>query len=1097
MSAAPRVCFLSSLPIPAAFREIRVASRVALSLILMAGGGNAWAEDETLSSPLRPDTAPAVGKIVNEPSALPPAWQAGTAYPEAVKRYGFAQNGEDLYVISGDTVGGGFTSALRRFNATTNIWTSLAPIPFPSEAPVAAFLGGKIYVADGFNFGGGFRIYNVANNTWSTGLTRPGVPDSFGGAAGAFNGKVFIVGGGSGNLNSTLLSIYDVASSTWSVGPSALSPFYLGGYAQSGRYLYLAGSITTTPGVISTVTQRLDMATNTWSTGPTWTTPRGQCALVIAGTKLIAMGGDANGGGGPSAQVDALDISVWPGGAWVASPDNLPSPRTQYSAGFASTGRVGGEIWSTGGEGPGAVILKEHLFRPAPTCAAYTFTTGAGGIVPGTTDTGNHTDDGSTQITIPFLYNIYDQQANVVSVGSNGHLTFGLVNDTFNPTCIPVANATYVIAPYWTDQCTGACTGVTGAGLGIFTSTSGVAPNRIFNIEWRTAYWNSGGNGVPLNYEVRLYEGQAAFDVIYGTVNTFTPPQPRSLSAGVQKSNVAGQYTLEGCDPAPTGGLHPPVSSGQLYHYTLTSTTCAPAPAPTGFLYALNEQNGSSNQIYGFSVDETTGALTLLPGFPLATGGNGTGVGASEGLAADTVNQRLYAINDTADTVSAYTIDSTTGALTAMPFSPIVLGGGNWNTVAVHPTGSPLLVGSSAVRSFNITSATAVQAAGSPYSITPATAFSSTFSRDGVYCYAGGNSGSTFAGFSVNPGTGVLTALAGSPFDSGAQFPVAYATDSQGRLFSANIGDAQLRVYTTAAGVPTPVTGNPFASGLSAPFDGVLHPNEQFYFVSDRSGNQVGSYRVGGSGAATTLAAVTGSPFASGGTSTNSLVMNQTGAFLFAANRTSLNLTKYDVNPATGGLSNSVVQAANTLGATGLVSGIAYTNPLLVRSAVSRKTHGAAGVFDVNLPLTGAPGVECRSGSGVGSGDHQIVVAFAAPVTVPSLIANGVFSGGNFSVAANVVTVNLTGVGNAQTLTLVFDGVTDGVNTGTVSVPIAFLVGDVNASRSVSASDVGQTKAQSGQAVTGANFRTDVNASGSINGSDVGLVKSRSGTSVP
>src|SRR6185437_13125314 len=57
-------------------------------------------------------------------------------------------------------------------------------------------------------------------------------------------------------------------------------------------------------------------------------------------------------------------------------------------------------------------------------------------------------------------------------------------------------------------------------------------------------------------------------------------------------------------------------------------------------------------------------------------------------------------------------------------------------------------------------------------------------------------------------------------------------------------------------------------------------------------------------------------------------------------------------------------------------------------SAVSRKTHPGAGTFDINLPLVGIPGVECRGG-GV-SGVHQVVVTFAAPVTVASAdVASG------------------------------------------------------------------------------------------------------------
>ena len=239
-----------------------------------------------------------------------------------------------------------------------------------------------------------------------------------------------------------------------------------------------------------------------------------------------------------------------------------------------------------------------------------------------------------------------------------------------------------------------------------------------------------------------------------------------------------------------------------------------------------------------------------------------------------------------------------------------------------------------------------------------------------------------------------------------------------------------------------------------------------------------------GSGSATTLTPVLGSPFASGGTSTSELVMNQTGAFLFGANASSRNLTTYAVNSASGVLSSQVVQPANTLGTTGNMTGLVYTNASMVRTAVSRKTHGAAGVFDINLPLTGTPGVECRNGSGAGLNDHQIVVSCVGPVVSLNdvLIVSGTISGGSVGVSGNVITLNLNGVANAQRLILEFRGVTDGVNTGNFTVQVGFLVGDTVSTGSVNGTDVSQTKLQSGQPVTGSNFRNDVTVSGSING---------------
>jgi hypothetical protein len=76
-------------------------------------------------------------------------------------------------------------------------------------------------------------------------------------------------------------------------------------------------------------------------------------------------------------------------------------------------------------------------------------------------------------------------------------------------------------------------------------------------------------------------------------------------------------------------------------------------------------------------------------------------------------------------------------------------------------------------------------------------------------------------------------------------------------------------------------------------------------------------------------------------------------------------------------------------------------------------------------------------------------------------------------------------------------GVSSGSGSGDVTARMGVLVGDASGNGSVNASDIGQVKNQSGQAVTAANFRADLVANGSINASDIGLVKSQSGNSLP
>jgi hypothetical protein len=172
-----------------------------------------------------------------------------------------------------------------------------------------------------------------------------------------------------------------------------------------------------------------------------------------------------------------------------------------------------------------------------------------------------------------------------------------------------------------------------------------------------------------------------------------------------------------------------------------------------------------------------------------------------------------------------------------------------------------------------------------------------------------------------------------------------------------------------------------------------------------------------------------------------------------------------------------------------------WTPPVQLVSAVSRKVHGNAGVFDIDLPLTSKPGIECRSGGP--SGKYQLIATFAAPVTMTG--ASVMYGNGSVSSAAvggSQVKVNLAGVTNGQTTIVRLVGVNDGTNSRSVDIPIGILLGDTTANGSVNASDLAQTKSASGQALTASNFREDVTADGVINASDTTAVKAASGTAL-
>lgn len=172
-----------------------------------------------------------------------------------------------------------------------------------------------------------------------------------------------------------------------------------------------------------------------------------------------------------------------------------------------------------------------------------------------------------------------------------------------------------------------------------------------------------------------------------------------------------------------------------------------------------------------------------------------------------------------------------------------------------------------------------------------------------------------------------------------------------------------------------------------------------------------------------------------------------------------------------------------------------------VLSAVdSVKTHGSAGTFPLHLALTGTPTVECRTGGANGS--YTMVFTFVNPLVSvdQATVTSGAGSVSSSAIGSDThqYIVNLTGVTNAQTLTVGLVNAHDSTNAiGNVSASMSVLLGDTNADRFTDAIDVSQTKSQSGNPVTSSNFREDVNVDGFIDAIDTSLVKSKSGTALP
>ena len=172
-----------------------------------------------------------------------------------------------------------------------------------------------------------------------------------------------------------------------------------------------------------------------------------------------------------------------------------------------------------------------------------------------------------------------------------------------------------------------------------------------------------------------------------------------------------------------------------------------------------------------------------------------------------------------------------------------------------------------------------------------------------VYAYGGGQ---VFA-FAIQPGTGQLSPITGSPFgaaSSGQQFFVAgermAVSQTDKYLYIASSSGILAYSIDSSTGALTMVAGSPFGGSAGSAF-AIVAPSSGFLYetvASTTSPPQAGIYGYSIDDNTGALTALTGSPFAPGCSAEN-LTSPANGKFLFAAG-----CGMYQINTASGALTH-------------------------------------------------------------------------------------------------------------------------------------------------------------------------------------------------
>jgi peroxiredoxin/N-acetylneuraminic acid mutarotase len=201
------------------------------------------------------------------------------------------------------------------YDPASDSWKALAPLPTKRGAAVAVEAGGKIFVIGGvttvdgskdpfFTFFGPAQVlstnevYDPATNKWEN--RKPmGVPRNHA-FAGAVNGKIYVIGGRTGQgfimsaTNTNAVEAYDPVADMWS-GPLERMPTARsgGGWGTDGRRIYCAGGEVSTAELAGAFRgiEAYDTVTNSWMTLPFMPMPRHGVAGAVIGTEFHLVSG--------------------------------------------------------------------------------------------------------------------------------------------------------------------------------------------------------------------------------------------------------------------------------------------------------------------------------------------------------------------------------------------------------------------------------------------------------------------------------------------------------------------------------------------------------------------------------------------------------------------------------------------------------------------------------------------------------------------------------------------------------------------------------------------------------------------------------------